>query len=1103
MKKRAVSIFSAVILVVSMICAGVVPAEELTSGDSGFWEDELLIPEEEGFAEELMAVDAGPEEAQQNPDLIEEENEEMLLPEGAGEEETGEAELLTEEELSGEVLAADPENELIPIEEETAEVTASGICGENLKWEISGTSLLIWGVGEMYDYQREWGNGGFATTAPWFPYRDQVEFISVGDSVTYVGSYAFAYMEKVTMAFAGDNIEAMGDCAYEHAAGLIEIAIPRTLKTIPQNTFLGCSSLARVTIREGVQVIGEAAFSNCYSLTGITIPPSVTSIEMGAFEHCSSLSMVNLSYGLSSIKAAAFECCFKLGSITIPDSVEFLGADAFRECTSLKTVKLPTQLKEIHGQLFYGCPALESVSIPDTVTKIEYMAFMKCSKLQKLSVPKSVKTLGTGAFIDSGLKEIFFFGNAPETEEPRDYLDDNGDMVLSYIFRGCTANGYYPAKNSTWTSSVRNSMGGNITWISWSPEGTSGKCGKNLNYTLSKDGLLTISGSGAMYDYSDTNAPPYTKHGIAIKRVVMNSGVTQIGKSAFANLGSLQEVIIPSTVKKILYRGFYGCNALKSISVPGSVWSIQEEAFADCKGLQAIALGKGVQSLGPRAFGGCTSLASVGLPVTLYEILSRCFENCRSITSIYLPDVEKISTRTFSGCSALEWITIPLTMKTIESYAFSGCTSLLKVDYAGTWLTWEDIKIASAGNENLLNANKNYHGKDGQTWNINSQPDVLSAVNEAGGIRIKWQSADAVPEYRVYRGVSDNNYENPDIVGFIDGDTTTFLDTTAVSGKTYRYHITTIRDFDNGLHESWEHDQANYGFKIIVRLGTPTVSSVENLRDGIAVRWNKVSGAASYRILRKEAREKTPLGSYGNAGAYSQVGSVVGETNLYFKDKTAEAGVKYTYTVRAAKGGTLGAYYNTGKTIVRLLVPSITRLDNNAAGIGVCWEPSTGATGYAVLRLEGKNWKTIAKVEGNKTTYYTDPEVKTGYDNVYTYSVRARRDGSVGSYSTVGKSLYRLKNTSITKLTNLPGKQVKVEWLKVGVADGYQIQCSPTKDFKVYTSVESPYKNTLQYVMKGFALNKLYYFRIRPYKNVNGVKNYGIYSGVKTISIKR
>ena len=71
----------------------------------------------------------------------------------------------------------------------------------------------------------------------------------------------------------------------------------------------------------------------------------------------------------------------------------------------------------------------------------------------------------------------------------------------------------------------------------------SGTCGaegdgSNLTWTLDSEGLLTISGSGAMYDYY--NYVPWD--GSRIKSVEITEGVTSIGNKAFSRCTSLTSV---------------------------------------------------------------------------------------------------------------------------------------------------------------------------------------------------------------------------------------------------------------------------------------------------------------------------------------------------------------------------------------------------------------------------------------------------------------------------------------------------------------------------------------------------------------------------------
>ena len=88
--------------------------------------------------------------------------------------------------------------------------------------------------------------------------------------------------------------------------------------------------------------------------------------------------------------------------------------------------------------------------------------------------------------------------------------------------------------------------------------GTTGDCTWLFDEST---GVLTISGSGEMADYSSSgdNVPPWASYKDSIKKIVINEGVTTIGKSAFYNCSSLTDVIMPGSVSAVGSNAFYSC----------------------------------------------------------------------------------------------------------------------------------------------------------------------------------------------------------------------------------------------------------------------------------------------------------------------------------------------------------------------------------------------------------------------------------------------------------------------------------------------------------------------------------------------------------------
>ena len=116
----------------------------------------------------------------------------------------------------------------------------------------------------------------------------------------------------------------------------------------------------------------------------------------------------------------------------------------------------------------------------------------------------------------------------------------------------------------------------------------SGTCGDNLTWTLDSDTrTLTISGSGYMTNTFRPNAPWYS-YAQSITSVIIQSGVTSIGGSAFASCYSLTTVTIPDSVKSIGSYAFYNCSSLTSVTIPDSVTSIGNYAFGNCYSLTSV-----------------------------------------------------------------------------------------------------------------------------------------------------------------------------------------------------------------------------------------------------------------------------------------------------------------------------------------------------------------------------------------------------------------------------------------------------------------------------------------------------------------------------------
>lgn len=213
------------------------------------------------------------------------------------------------------------------------------------------------------------------------------------------------------------------------------------------------------------------------------------------------------------------------------------------------------------------------------------------------------------------------------------------------------------------------------------------KSGSTGSCKWSLDGMvLTISGNGEMGNYipkelTDPNPGAgtiknNTPWGTAITKVIIEQGVTKIGKYCFFD-SWITEVIIPDSVTNIDLDAFMGCRQLKNIKLPNNLKYIGSEAFALCSNLVNVYIPDSVTSLGESSFADCKSLESVSLSKNISVIRYGTFQNCAKLSEIQIPNnIRQIGSYAFEGCNSLNNIIIPPNVKSIGSFAFSQCKNL-------------------------------------------------------------------------------------------------------------------------------------------------------------------------------------------------------------------------------------------------------------------------------------------------------------------------------------------------------------------------------------------------------------------------------------------
>lgn len=192
---------------------------------------------------------------------------------------------------------------------------------------------------------------------------------------------------------------------------------------IGDSAFNGCTSLANVTLGDGVTQIGKNAFIRCAQIPSITIGSGVTSIGSSAFNGCTALETANIGSG--AIGANAFQDCSRLANVTLGDGVTSIGRNAFLKCTTLTSMNIGSSVKTIESYAFSGCSALEEVTI--SAAQIGNQAFRSANALKKVTLGDGVEAIPAGAFSNCGMG---YKNNSPELYLKAGTWTSNGQKTI-------------------------------------------------------------------------------------------------------------------------------------------------------------------------------------------------------------------------------------------------------------------------------------------------------------------------------------------------------------------------------------------------------------------------------------------------------------------------------------------------------------------------------------------------------------------------------------------------------------------------------------------------------------------------------------------------
>ena len=427
-------------------------------------------------------------------------------------------------------------------------------------------------------------------------------------------------------------------------ASIKGILLPDTLKSIGNDAFKNCQSMAVIHFPNGLEFIGERAFQNCKALVAIVLPNSVKMLGAHSFQNCQLLGAIyyygveedweKVEKGKDWNKGAGKHAVTYKGVVIAPDGPnpdhesqglafelnedgQSYSVVGIGTCTDTDVV-IPSKYKglpvtAIKEGAFSECLQMHSIYIPDSVTIVEVAAFIACSSLESVRFSTNTKVIDMYAFCGSGIIEL----NLPNDVETID----------EFAFSQC-----YSLKKVSIGTGLKNAGWGMFAETTSIEE---------------------------VYIASDVPVGIFGRQ-VNLKKVTVAEGVSSIGDSAFQQ-----------------------CYALESVTLPNSLKHIGKLAFSDCDSLTQISIPSGIESVGVNAFGGCNALEFneyknalyLGNPESPYVVLMKI--KSPDITSCEIADSCRVIYQiAFWACNKIEsHIIIPEGVVSIGRGAFFGCSS--------------------------------------------------------------------------------------------------------------------------------------------------------------------------------------------------------------------------------------------------------------------------------------------------------------------------------------------------------------------------------------------------------------------------------------------
>ena len=344
----------------------------------------------------------------------------------------------------------------------------------------------------------------------------------------------YEFRDEISSASVVDGVTGLGTYLFWQMNKMEYISIPHSVTALGERAFSGCTALTEIAFYGHAPSFG----SNCFA--GVTATARIYPVYSWTDD-------VKQNYG---------------GTITW-DIYNMIGDDVTWRLNSGGMVYIngTGATDEFGGQLcplYFFHDEISSVEVYNSVTALGNNIFEGLDKLKTVELAGSIQSVGSNLFLGcSALETVRFCGHAP--------------TISSGAFRGVTVEViYFPVYS--WTEDKLQNYEGSVTWV------CDDKIGDDVTWYLAENGKLSITGTGATWDYYST-VPNFFLFRSEVKTAEIGEGVTGVGDYLFFDMDALEIVVLGPDVETIGYWAFDSCNALTEIRFQGEAPSFASNCF--------------------------------------------------------------------------------------------------------------------------------------------------------------------------------------------------------------------------------------------------------------------------------------------------------------------------------------------------------------------------------------------------------------------------------------------------------------------------------------------------------------------------------------------